>query len=97
MRKNLKAPIHIDLVEVYLSVHFAGKPAAVFCDPMNHQDAIVKILAIPFQKQVDLCSGDIYVHRMPVTRVNDFVNRLDEAKYGYVLAWDGRQFTTENT
>ena len=106
-------PTHLALVECYLAIHFKDIPCAVFFDPVGASldagvrrigfksgsriESMIKLLDASNKETAHLVSGDIYIHQMSADRLCDFVNNLDEDQYGYVAAWNGSEFVTENT
>jgi len=94
------SPTHLKLVECYLAKHFKDVSCAVFFDPLGDGSRIqtmINLLDCSNKDTTYLVSGNIYIHQMQVDKLYNFVNNLDEDQYGYVAAWNGSEFVTENT
>jgi hypothetical protein len=91
------------LVESYLKVHFSGVPAAVFFDPLGDGTRVARVADLAGEKDPTLIiHAGIYILPRPAGEallqvLCGFVNNLSEGEYGYVAAWDGYEFITENT
>jgi hypothetical protein len=94
----MNAPTNMVLVETYLKLHFQGVPAAVFFDPLGNGDRAGIVANLAKEKDpVKIIHASIYILPRPLDNLALFVDRLDEDTYGYVAAWDGDKFITENT
>ena len=95
---HAKAPSHTQLVETYPQVRFPGVCAAVFFDPLGDGSNPKNIAELTGEGDVPgLINADIYVWPLPEVELVRTVDRLDEDIYGFVAAWDGQGFVTENT
>jgi len=99
----------MDLVQSYMLQNFKGQPCVVFFDPLgdgSRVEEIGKLLKLPKSKWNTLVNADIYIHPWKNMIVNaddkgsplsNFVNRLGQETYGFVMAWSGWSFVTENS
>jgi hypothetical protein len=67
-------------------------------DPGNTQRLalISKKFNLSDIERVTLINCEYFIRPLKRNVVN-FVNKLDYDKYGYVMAWDGNEFVTQNT
>ena len=96
----MKCPSQLDLVELWLQTHYKNISCAVFFHPSNGVNQIRDICIIcGVNSRIDaihMLTGEIYVFPITEDRITQFVNSLDQAVYGYVMAWDGSKFITHN-
>lgn len=97
------APSHWDLAALWMTIQYDGVPAAVFFTPTQFEGAVGNIISLynlAPEEASDVAGAEIYVRpgvQPQGESLDDFVNHLSAEEYGYVAAWDGTTFTTENT
>ena len=93
-------PTHVQLVELWMKTHHPGVSAAVFFNPLADDGERIKDLVVKLKlndDQVDaaiMC--DVFIHPLQTDKLCDFVHRMDQDVYGYVMAWDGAEFVSHN-
>ena len=93
-------PTRNQLAELWMKTHHPGAPAAVFFNPLADDGERIKDLVVKLKlndDQVDaaiMC--DVFIHPLQTDKLCDFVHRMDQAVYGYVMAWDGTEFISHN-
>lgn len=93
-------PTHTTLVQLWLETHFKGIPCAVFFDPLGEDGNRISLFIDKLGIQCGTGMGAIInssVFILPLDNPNSIVNGLAQEEWGFVMAWDGVKFTTENT
>ena len=95
-------PTRPQLVELWMKTHHPGAPAAVFFNPLADTDVVkrIKDLVVKLKLNEDQVEAaimcDVFIHPLQTDKLCDFVHRMDQAVYGYVMAWDGTEFISHN-
>ena len=93
-------PTHAQLVELWMKTHHPGGSAAVFFNPLADNGERIKNLAdklgLNEDQVVEAILCDVFIHPLQTDKLCDFVHRMDQDVYGYVMAWDGAEFVSHN-
>lgn len=92
---HIHRPSWIELAELWLTTHFAGKQAIVFFHPAK-EVACLKNIVERFNIMPSYLFGEFYVHVTDTDQAIDIVNGQSQAEVGFIMLWDGKQFVTEN-
>ena len=88
------------LVELWMKTHHPGGSAAVFFNPLADDDERIKNLMVKLKLNEDQVEAAImcavFIHPIRTDELCDFVHRMDQDVYGYVMAWDGTEFISHN-
>lgn len=95
----MELPTHTDLVHLWMSTKYNSVPCIVFFDPLGNGDRISL-----FKDRLGIVCGttlgslvncDVCI--LPHHDAISIVNNLDADEWGFVMAWDGTAFVTQNT
>lgn len=94
-------PTHTELVSSWMATYHRGCRAAVFFAPVGDGDRVNDIkerLCLDESQVNKLICCDVYIHTISgeLEELCAFVNFMDQEVYGYVAAWDGTSFISNN-
>ena len=102
-KPKLIHPTHAELVELWMKTHHDGVPAAVFFNPLaddgNRIKSLMDKLKLNEDQVVEAIMCDVFIHLIPIIPIDgiyNFVESMDQDVYGFVMAWDGAEFTSNN-
>ena len=98
MKENVELrPSWLELSTCWMETGFKGRQAIVFFSPDETMDRLRRISDRFGVHPSKLFSCEFYVHLTDDAAAADVVNRLPRDEFGFVMLWDGREFSTENT
>ena len=93
-------PTHAQLVELWMKTHHLGVSAAVFFNPLaddgDRLENLMDKLKLNEEQVVEAIMCDVFIHPIRTDKLCNFVQRMGQDVYGYVMAWDGTEFVSHN-
>ena len=102
--KLTKHPTPNNLANLWMTTHFSNVQAAWFCDVLGEDggrvDIIAKRLHLSKEDLYNLPIGEAFIYVLPeqsgTENLCGLVNYLDQDVFGFVMAWDGKEFISHN-